>query len=524
MKTLRLGIDVGGTNTDAVLLDDAGEVLRWGKVSTTPDVLHGIASALRHVLDGVDQSDIAQAMLGTTHAANAVIQRKGLERVGVLRLGAPASLAIGPGAAWPADLAQAVLGPVRIARGGFEFDGSEIAALDEEAIREFAAECAGSVKAVAVSSIFSPASAEHELRAAELLRSELGEDFALSLSHEVGSIGLLERENATVLNGALLSVAHAVVNGFDDALSDAGLELDCFLTQNDGTLMSFSEAIRFPVLTIGSGPTNSMRGAAYLSGLSDALVVDVGGTSTDVGLLTSGFPRESARAIEIGGVRSNFRMPDVISVGLGGGSVVRRAEDGSVTCGPDSVAYRLEHDALVFGGGVLTLSDLSVAAGMTQIGDPSLVADIDHEVTEAALAWVAETIQSICERMKASRADCPLIAVGGGSHLVPAEVPGTSEVVNPEHNAVANAIGAAIAEVSGTVDRVFRYEASSREEALEQAKELAIEAAVRSGARADTVRITSLAEIPMSYLPGQACRVQVKAVGPLERQVEHSAA
>ena len=148
------------------------------------------------------------------------------------------------------------------------------------------------------------------------------------LSHTVGSLGLLERENATILNASLLTVARRVVNGFRDTLVNLGLDVESFLTQNDGTLMTVEEADRYPVLTVGSGPTNSMRGACALAGLSDALVIDVGGTSADIGILINGFPRESTAAVEVGGVRTNFRMPDLISVGLGGGTIVRRDADG----------------------------------------------------------------------------------------------------------------------------------------------------------------------------------------------------
>ncbi len=100
-----------------------------------------------------------------------------------------------------------------------------------------------------------------------------------------------------------------------------------FFAQNDGTLMALDYAVRFPILTIGSGPSNSIRGAAFLTGLSDALVADVGGTSTDFGMLVGGFPRESAAAVDIGGVQTNFRMPDVLAIALGGGTVVRESAD-----------------------------------------------------------------------------------------------------------------------------------------------------------------------------------------------------
>ena len=130
--------------------------------------------------------------------------------------------------------------------------------------------------------------------------------------------------------------------------------------------MSADYAERYPVLTFASGPTNSMRGAAFLSGLKDAMVVDVGGTTTDVGALTHGFPREASVAVDIGGVRTNFRMPDVYSFGLGGGSLVKTDP---LRIGPQSVGYRLTEEALVFGGETLTTTDIAVAAGVAEIGD-----------------------------------------------------------------------------------------------------------------------------------------------------------
>src|SRR5947207_13469509 len=115
----------------------------------------------------------------------------------------------------------------------------------------------------------------------------------------------------------------------------------------------------YPVYSFASGPTNSMRGAAFLSRLADALVVDVGGTTTDVGDLRHGFPREANNVVEVGGVRTLFRMPDLLSLGLGGGTLV---SDDPLTVGPVSVGYRLTERALVFGGDTLTATDIAVAA------------------------------------------------------------------------------------------------------------------------------------------------------------------
>ena len=125
------------------------------------------------------------------------------------------------------------------------------------------------------------------------------------------------------------------------------------------------QARRLPVYSFASGATNSMRGAAYLSGLSDAMVVDVGGTTTDVGQLKLGFPREANSVVKVGGVRTLFRMPDLLSIGLGGGSHVSLDP---LKVGPVSVGYRLMKDAVAFGGTQLTTTDVAIASGRLPIG------------------------------------------------------------------------------------------------------------------------------------------------------------
>ncbi|MCI0688415.1 MAG: hydantoinase/oxoprolinase family protein, partial [Sporichthyaceae bacterium] len=323
MLDLRLGIDVGGTNTDAVILDRDDRMLAKAKIPSTVDVTGGIERVVDSALSrpGVANWRITHVMLGTTHATNAVLERRRLRRVAVLRIGGPATHAVRPLYGWPDDLREAVSVGEAIVDGGFEFDGRELSRFDRDAAARFLASIAGRADGVAVVSVFAPVSAAHELAAAELVRQELG-DVHVSLSHQIGSVGLLERENATVLNAALVGVAEEVADALRRALAAHDLKPVRYFAQNDGTLMELDYALRHPVLTIGSGPANSIRGAAFLTGRADALVVDIGGTSTDVGMLSAGFPRESSRGVEIGGVQTNFRMPDLVTVALGGGTVV----------------------------------------------------------------------------------------------------------------------------------------------------------------------------------------------------------
>src|SRR5918997_1708799 len=374
--SLRIGIDVGGTNTDAVLMDGTSVIAKI-KTPTTEDVTSGITTALRHVLEtsGTATAQIAGVMIGTTHFTNAVVERKRLEPTAAVRLGLPATAALPPMVDWPRDLADVFGHTTYLCHGGHEFDGREISPLEPEEVRSVGQEIAEKgITAVAVSSVFSPVNTSMEQEAAAIIR-EIVSRAQVTLSSDIGRVGLLERENAAILNACLGRLARETISAFRQAIAELGITAPLYITQNDGTLMSAEYAERYPVLTFASGPTNSMRGAAFLSGRKDALVIDVGGTTTDVGALTDGFPREASVAVHIGGVRTNFRMPDVYSFGLGGGSLVQTEP---LRIGPRSVGYRITEQALVFGGDTLTATDIAVAAGVAAIGDPALVASLDR--------------------------------------------------------------------------------------------------------------------------------------------------
>ena len=522
----RLGIDVGGTHTDAVILDEKNRLVAKTKARTTGDVTSGILQALRQILQqpGVDPRYISVAMLGTTHCTNAITERKHLSKVAAIRIGAPATLSIPPLYSWPEDLKEAVAPKTFVIHGGYEFDGREITKLDDKEISGVLRQIKGKVDGVAITSVFSPVNPNHEKLVGDRVREALGDDIPITLSHEIGSLGILERENAAVLNSALMSTAQMAFTAFSDAAKKEGLRSRLFLGQNDGTLMALEYALRYPILTIASGPSNSLRGGAFLSGLQDAIVVDVGGTTTDVGVLVGGFPRESAVAVDIGGVRTNFRMPDLISIGLGGGSLVRGKGKGDVRVGPDSVGYRLEEEAIVFGGKTLTATDIAVAVGRARLGDSSRVASLDRTLVKNADRMILDMVERSIDGLKLSAAPVPVVLVGGGSILVPDKIEGASKIHRPDHFDVANAIGVAMAPVSAQIDRVFSFSNYSRQQALDEAKKLALEKTVLAGADQQNIQVVDLEEIAMAYLPGEALRIKVKAAGPLSPETVGSGA
>ena len=541
---MRIGIDVGGTNTDAVLMDGTS-VVSSTKTPTTANVSEGIATALRNVLadSGIDTASIDGVMIGTTHFTNAVVERKHLTPTACIRLGLPATVCLPPMVDWPDDLRDMVGGNAHLAHGGHEFDGREISEFQPDEVREIAGKIRDAgLDAVAISSVFSPVNSVFEEESAEIVRSVIP-GANITLSSEIGRIGLLERENAAIMNSCLRQLAARTVDGFKAALAELQIDAPFYISQNDGTLMNADFAKEYPVLTFASGPTNSMRGAAFLSGLKDAIVVDVGGTTTDIGVLQHGFPRVAALAVDIGGVRTNFRMPDTYSIGLGGGSLIsphpptpsptrREGESvdfdevppsswgrdlgwGQIKVGPRSVGYELTEKALVFGGDILTATDAIVAGGNEDIGDKSAVAQLDSDLVAAVQARIMEMIAIAVDRMKTSATPVPVIVVGGGSILVTGAIEGASEIIKPDHFPVANAIGAAIAQVGGECDRIFSLAELSRDEALDQAKQEASDRAVNAGAAAASVDIVDVEEVPLAYLPGNATRIMVKAVGDL---------
>ncbi len=510
---LRIGIDVGGTHTDAVLLN-VDEVVASTKSLTSRDVSTGILDALETILAherGIEQK-VEAVMLGTTQFTNAIIERRELAEVAAIRIGLPSGRGIPPKTGWPEDISRCLGGNVYMLQGGYLYDGWPLAELNEREVGTVIDDLkAKKVEAVAISSAFSPMNPEPERLLAERVRAALP-SVRITESHSIGRLGILERENAAMLNASLLGFADRVVDSFVAAIRERGLRCRFFISQNDGTLMDADFARRFPALTFASGPTNSLRGACRLTGLSDAIVVDIGGTTSDFGILQDGFPRESNIVIDVGGVRTNFRMPDILSIGLGGGSHVAR--DGSAV-GPRSVGHELVSKGLVFGGETLTATDIVVAAGHAEIGDPKKVQGLDPDVVKAATREMSHMLDAGVEKMKPGSDPLPVVLVGGGAVLITEQLQAASSMLLPEHASVANAIGAAIAQIGGEAERMISYDKTPRQDAIRQMTEEATRVALTAGAEATSIRVADVEETSISYMPGNAVRLRVKVVGDI---------
>lgn len=527
MSQIRMGIDVGGTFTDGVIMQGK-EVLAKTKSLNTEDIISGIIHALDDVLrdSKVSPSNISMISLGTTHTINAIIERRNLDKVGVLRLGAPSSTSIPPLTGWPEDLVEAIGGRVHthIIRGGSEFNGQDIVPLDEEAIISAVKAMKGQVTSVAIVGIFSPIIAKHEERAAEIVREYLGEDIPITLSHKIASLSLIERENSTILNASVVSVMKNAIRAFKEAVRSKGIKARLFVVQNDGSVMNADFAVDYPIFTVAAGPAASVRGAVYLSGIENGAVVDVGGTSTDVAYIVNGFPRESSVTVNIGGVVTNIRCPDLLSIALGGGTIIETNQNEVLSVGPKSVGYKLTTLGMSFGGETLTVHDIAVATGRLtnnlDIFETNFVTHmknievIPKEVVEAADQRIKEKIEIAIDQMKTKSGLIPAIYIGGGAVTVPQEnIAGTSEVILPENFEVGGAIGGTIAEISGSAEIAVDLDKENREDAIARVVEMAKNHVREAGAIAGTEEIMEIEEVPFTYMPGRQQRIRVRVKG-----------
>ena len=508
---IRIGVDVGGTNTDAVVMKGK-KFLGGAKSPTTSDILTGVENAIKSALSESNTSsdDVDVLIIGTTHFVNALVQRTKLAQTGVIRMCLPSGSSILPFADWPNSLVSGMKGTYKLIKGGYEMTGAEISQLDHNELISAARELRDmGCNQIAISSVFATVRGDMEQEALEILTKEMP-DLSITLSKSIGGMGLLERENAAIINASLRPLAAEVIDSFK--LLQKSLDLSCpmFFTRNDGTLIEAKEVVELPVLTFACGPTNSMRGAAFLSGLQDALVVDVGGTTTDVGEVKDGFPRLAGTSVMVADVRTNFAMPDVISIGLGGGSIVATKEPMAI--GPVSVGHELLQKATVFGGDTLTATDLAVAAGRCEVGsnNPPSISSID-KLIEILDKMVSDQVA----RARTSNKAIPVIAVGGGSVMMPIEIDGL-EVITPKHNDLANAVGAAIAQVSGQVSRVILLnDEIDRDSAIKDVTEEATRLAVKRHADPNSISVLTLSDMPLSYLPGNNLLINVTVVGDL---------
>ncbi|MDO5115508.1 MAG: hydantoinase/oxoprolinase family protein [Synergistaceae bacterium] len=444
-RGLTAGIDVGGTNTDGVLYEPRERrVEGWVKIATDHSDYGGcVERALEALVSGGAAGDIISLNISTTLSTNALLEGAG----------APVNLVLIGFEDFP-HIKKEILNAVSPAalleaRGGHNGRGIARAPLDEEALRSFAARHAGEY--FALSSLYSPRNPEHELRAAELIR-EAG-CAGLTCGHELArsKLNSVRRSVTAFLNSSLMPLTRRLISGVEASAARIGLECPLMFLRSDSSLVCADWCLRFPIETIFSGPAASMRGAMIIGGIQggDALVADMGGTSTDIGLIRNGGALYSREGAEIGGYRTMIPSLEISSIALGGDSRVDAGEDGSLSVGLERVL------PLCRGGLSYTPSDALCALGLlaAEEREKSLAAS---DAFGRRLGLTAEGFAKLVRAKTSARLLDAISAAGGGGLKkicvgapTAAFVPeGAEDWLIPEAAAIASAVGAASASLS----------------------------------------------------------------------------
>ncbi len=524
VKQVTIGIDIGGTNSDCVVLDRQQRLLCRAKTPTTADITTGIDNLFRETFqspDGVIPSDVQALFVSSTHATNALLEARSLYRVGLIRIASNNPVAIPPCMGWPEELRRVLDVQMITLPGGYEVDGRCMAPLDQCSLQRAVDELVSrGTQSIAIVGVFSPLYPDQELAAAALIAQRYGA-VPVTCSKDVGTTGFIERENAAILNAALKRCVHDGFAEIAGLCKKWGLACPLYAVQNNGSTMSLEQACAFPISLLAAGPTNSCMGAAHLSELTDCVIVDIGGTSTDIGMVKKGVARRSCGSSSIAGVSLNFSMPDVLSIALGGGSMVACVGD-DPRIGPESVGASLFQRAKFSGGDVLTLTDCALQSGFYDGLGPVAPPTIGTQDACTVMERAASAIAAAVERFAAIEKDLPVLFVGGGSELFPVSFLQNyfprRRVVKPPYADVANAFGAACASVSGLVDETILLE--QRDAAIAVLCEKATERAVEGGADPRTITISDITVLPYAYVAKPMARVRICAAGRLMRSRE----
>jgi N-methylhydantoinase A/oxoprolinase/acetone carboxylase beta subunit len=328
---IRVGLDTGGTFTDAVALDGERRVLASAKALTTHwDLSVGLGEALRAVLSALPQAarrqDVALVSVSTTLATNAVVEHR-FSPVCIVLIGFDDPMVERSG------LKREGSGVIVRVRGGHEATGEEAQALDEASVVAAVERFGSEVEAFAVASMFSVRNPSHERRAHDLIRARSAKP--VTCSYELSSqLDAPKRALTAALNARLTPQIAHLLEALGQVLEREGITAPVMVVKGDGTLMRAEVALEYPVETVLSGPAASVVGAGFLSGLDDFVVADMGGTTTDVAIVRGGRPVIRAEGAAIGGWRTMVEAIDVHTCGLGGDSEVGFDREHRLMVGP----------------------------------------------------------------------------------------------------------------------------------------------------------------------------------------------
>ena len=334
-KTYLIGVDTGGTYTDAAVIEAEGHkvVASAKSITTKGDLSIGVSSAIRAAVarlpQGLKPENISLVSVSTTLATNAVVEGHG-SAVGVILIGFDQAMATRTG------IAQAFPGmPIAIIAGGHDHNGDAAKPLDVAGLETAVA--AMPVDAFAIASAFAVRNPAHEITARELIAKLTGKPATLS-TELTSALDAPRRALTAVLNARLISRVSMLISAVRRSMGELGISCPLMIVKGDGTLALAEKVALRPIETVLSGPAASLVGASWLSGLKDFIMSDMGGTTTDLGVLVSGRPQVAERGAEVGGWRTMVKAIDVKTIGLGGDSEIAIGLNGAIDVGPQRVA------------------------------------------------------------------------------------------------------------------------------------------------------------------------------------------
>ncbi|MCX7982827.1 MAG: hydantoinase/oxoprolinase family protein [Syntrophales bacterium] len=386
-----LGIDVGGTHTDAALLEDF-EVKKKVKVKTNQeDILSSLLEATSSIFASLDPKRLRRIVLSTTISTNAIVQNK-IRRVGLI-------IARGPGIPpsllpFPED--------TYLLSAYMNHRGFEVVPLDEKEVEEAVSRfIEAGIEHLGVVGKFCTRNPAHELAIAKLIGGRFKH---VSLGHKLsGRLNFRRRIATTYLNAAISSLYRRFALAVMNFVRDLGVSAPVYILKADGGTIGIEESIQFPCQTILSGPAASIMGVLALSrGNSDAIALDIGGTTTDIAVFADGVPLLEGFGVKIGGLKTLIRGLRTRSIGAGGDSRIKW-QDGKIAIGPER-----EGDAAALGGPYPTPTDAMVWLGLIKIGDRdkagaaiyTLAREAGLSVDEMARKMLDTTLEKICEAVK----------------------------------------------------------------------------------------------------------------------------
>lgn len=515
-----LGLDVGGTQTDAVLIDESG-VCTETKTPTGQDLLETLRIALEKTIGGVDPQQIDRMSFSTTMATNAIVQNE-LEKAGMI-------VSAGPGM----DPHWFSVGPsYHVVEGCIDHQGFEAMPLNESTVRDAAGRIQDlGIKSVGVVTKFSVRNPKHETQISEWLRDAFS---YVALGHQAsGVLNFPRRIATTYLNAALYGVHREFSTALTQILSERNLKAPRFLLKPDGGTVDLEKSSALPAGTAQSGPAASVMGALALDGCKGTtLVLDIGGTTTDMAVVIDGVPLRAPFGIRLGSFRTLIRSLLTRSIGLGGDSEVRMGADGAMRIGPERKGR-----PVAFGGAVPTPTDAMVSLGLLDAGSRNAASASMHNlgvrlgldasaaaqcvldnfanaISDAARSFVdyinTRPVYTIHEVLQEERVQPEsAVIIGGPAKQVGNYVGNAMGLPHriPSHFGVANAVGAAVARVTseitlqadterGTVvipeaDVQNRINANfSTEDALALGRDVLRQQGLQVGAPAETLEIS----------------------------------